>query len=208
MKRRGFSAFTLLVCITFLFGENYNEIDAVSNASEDIKVTSGQAYADRAVLHTYHKDSYDWHWIGFGTTELYGDTVGVPVSPRENIITLPDLQPSTKYYFKFTGALLDNPTENHFCVGSFTTVEVTPVIYEGKTVFASPLVSRDNVLLSSDFQVGDLLFIRTVQGRIVSTLMVHSGVGNAVLIPSLPEGFYTVEQKRGSNTVATTKLSI
>lgn len=207
MKKKGFFAFTLLVSVSLLFGENYNEIDAVSNATEDIKVTSGKAYADRAVLQTYHKDSYDWHWVGFGTTELYGDTVPVPISPRENEITLPNLLPSTTYFFKFTGALLDNHEENHFCVGSFTTVEITPVIYEGKTVFASPLVSRDNVLISSDFQVGDLLFIRSVQGRIVSTLMVHSGVGNAVAIPSLPQGFYTVEHKRGSNTLATTKLS-
>lgn len=114
--------FALFISCADLTYEEYLEIDAVSSASGDIRVDEGKAYARYAVLQTYHKDSYPHHFIAYGLDTLYRDTLNVADTPRVHICTLVNLQPDSKYYFKFVGDWPTNPiVENHTAYGEFST---------------------------------------------------------------------------------------
>ncbi len=102
----------------------YNDIDAVASASKDIRINSGIAHYTMAVIETYHKDSYPFHFIAYGIDSLYNDTLIVADTPRVHICTLFNLVPETVYNFSYVGNWPSNPiVENHGVFGSFTTVE-------------------------------------------------------------------------------------
>lgn len=198
---------TLLGSLFTAYAENYNEVDAVSNATEDIKVTGGKAYADRAVLTTYHKDSYDNHWLGYGKTEALTDTVKMPDFPWDNEVTLTPLEANTKYFFTFMGALINKPEENHYCSGSFITATITPIVHPHKSITSKKdMYQKGDLLLSNSFEIGDVIFIRDIKGRIVQTYLLHSGHGTSVELSSLPVGAFTAEQVRAGERVSVTKI--
>ncbi len=104
----------------------YNDIEAVTSASYNIQVTGGRAYNTYAILETYHKDGYRFHFIGYGTgiiDSVYPETLIVVDTPRVHICTLTNLFPNTKYDFIFRGEWPANPEiESHTVEGVFTTV--------------------------------------------------------------------------------------
>ena len=100
----------------------YNEIDAFTSASGDIRVTVGKAHYTIAVLETYHKDSFTRHYVQYGTERNYSETLIVADTPRVVICTLTNLEPNTEYDFEYIGDWPDNPSENHKAVGTFKTV--------------------------------------------------------------------------------------
>ena len=112
----------LFISCADLTYEEYFEIDAVTSASGNIRVDEGIAYAKYAVLQTYHKDSYPFHFIAYGLDTLYSDTLIVADTPRVHICTLTNLEPDSKYYFNFVGLWPSNPLlENHIAHGNFST---------------------------------------------------------------------------------------
>lgn len=101
----------------------YYDIEAVTSASNRIKVTGGKAYKSHAILETYHKDSYDRHFIAYGISDLYNDTLIMADTPRVHICTLFNLNANTTYNFMFRGEYSKDPIkENHTITGSFKTV--------------------------------------------------------------------------------------
>ncbi len=89
----------------------YNDIDAVASATMNISVRAGRAYDTYAILETYHKDGYRFHFIGYGlgiTDSIYPDTLMVADTPRVVICTLTDLIPNSKYNYVFRGEYPEN----------------------------------------------------------------------------------------------------
>lgn len=104
---------------------DYNDIDAVTSASGDIQITGGKAYAESAVLETYHKDTYKLHWIEYGHTLSYGNNILVADTPVVQSVLITNLESNAKYYFNFNGARPGEGKAIHNVKGTFTTVSAT-----------------------------------------------------------------------------------
>lgn len=135
MKKR-LKNFTLagiiISTLTFVFcawyeAPEYYLIDAVTSASNEIRVDSGKAYYNRTILNTYKKDSYIDHFVTYGINNstkdtVYSDTVILASFPRNIPCTLSNLLPNTNYNYMFIGYLPSNPKkEIHGVMGGFTT---------------------------------------------------------------------------------------
>ena len=189
-----------------------NPVDAVGSASAEMKIVSGSAWADSAVLTTYHKDSYAHHWIVWGPTLDYGDTLITPDTPRTTIVVLRDLTPSTTYRFRYTG---DNPLndsiESHSVAGSFTTTAATalrpgPSLLRRNT--ASFSIRQGRIITPIDLTPGDVVLFRNMTGRIVFAGLVHAGGGNSIALPTLAKAQYTVSVLRSGLTLSVGSLAL
>ncbi len=103
---------------------DYYQIDAVTSSSFDVQIKDGIAYDTFAIMETYHKDSYDKHFVAYGLRDsIYTDTVYIIDFPWTQICTLSNLYPNVDYYYILRGELKSNPEkENHTVQGTFRTV--------------------------------------------------------------------------------------
>lgn len=189
-----------------------NTVDAVGSASAEIRISGGTAWADSAVLISYHKDSYSHHWLAWGLTWAFGDTVISADTPRTVNIVLRDLSPATTYHFKYVG---DNPLndsiETHSISGSFTTAALTDIRVPRGSFHrnASPfLLVGNRFVVDREVQTGDVMLFRDMQGRIVFAALVNAGAGNSIEKPSLARGQYTVQLMRNGTTLLKAAIAL
>ncbi len=104
----------------------YNEIDAFTSASGDIRIAEGKAHYTIAVMETYHKDSFTRHYVKYGIGNNLSETIMVADTPRVVICTLTNLEPGMEYNFEYIGDWPDDTSENHKAIGTFKTVSFSP----------------------------------------------------------------------------------
>ncbi len=163
-------AFFIIVQVSAVSSQDFNEIDAVSSASEEIKVLSGKAYSTTAELNTYHKFEHAKHRFHWGKTNTFDQEQRIPDSPTEQTFTLEGLDPDTKYFFIYSGT--DSNRQLEYKVeGEFQTVGQTGLInsqhlFNAKKPFG--YVKNNTLYINSPLESSAMISIIDLKGKMVN----------------------------------------